>query len=43
MERLGGSATKCVSHTMMRACVAKAMSADICVSDTGLIQFLLES
>ena len=43
MERLGGSVTKCVSHTMTRAYVAKGMSAEVCVSDTGFIQLLLES
>ena len=46
MERLGGSVTKCVRsdrHTMTRACVAKGMSAEVCVSDTGFIQLLLES
>ena len=30
-------------HTMTRARVAKGMSAEVCVSDTGLVQLLMES
>ena len=37
MERLGGKVFYEIRsrHTMARACVAKAMSAEICVSDAG--------
>ena len=30
-------------HTMTRARIAKGMSAEVCVSDTGLVQLLLET
>ena len=41
-KRQWGAPTE-IPCTVTRACVAKGMSAEVCVSDTGFIQLLLGS